>query len=228
MKLVLLPGMDGTGDLFEPLLRCLPPRLEPIVVPYPLDRPSTYGELEGLVRDTLPTDDEPYAILGESFSGPVAIGLAASEPRGLVALILSCSFARNPYPKLARLGALVGALPTHRLVFVARSMLLGSYSTDECRSALESALAKVTPEVIGTRLREVLAVDVTEKLPSLRVPILYLRATRDRAVPKSALEEIQRHSTLVQSVDIDGPHGLLQVKPGAAAAVIDRFLLECL
>jgi pimeloyl-ACP methyl ester carboxylesterase len=227
MKLVLLPGMDGTGDLFEPLLKCLPPRLEPIVVRYPSDLPGTYGDLEGLVRDTLPTD-EPYAILGESFSGPVAIGLAASEPRGLVALILSCSFARNPYPKLARLGALVGALPIHRLAFAARSMLLGSYSTDECRSALESALAKVTPEVIGTRLREVLAVDVTEKLHRLRIPILYLRATKDRAVPKSALEEIQRHSTLVQSVDIDGPHGLLQVKPGAAAAVIDRFLLECL
>ena len=33
--LVLLPGMDGTGDLFAPLLSALPPALRTIVVRYP-------------------------------------------------------------------------------------------------------------------------------------------------------------------------------------------------
>ncbi len=32
--LVLLPGMDGTGDLFEPLLRELPAGWRPVVVRY--------------------------------------------------------------------------------------------------------------------------------------------------------------------------------------------------
>ena len=35
MKLVLLPGMDGTGRLFEPLLNFLPAWLAPIVIAYP-------------------------------------------------------------------------------------------------------------------------------------------------------------------------------------------------
>ena len=35
VSLVLLPGLDGTGELFQPLLRALPNELQPIVLSYP-------------------------------------------------------------------------------------------------------------------------------------------------------------------------------------------------
>ena len=48
--LVLLPGMDGTGDLFAPLLSALSPALRTIVIRYPSDRPLGYAELEAHAR----------------------------------------------------------------------------------------------------------------------------------------------------------------------------------
>jgi pimeloyl-ACP methyl ester carboxylesterase len=226
MKLILLPGMDGTGDLFGPLLQALPRRLEPVVVRYPNNEPLTYRELEEYVRSYLPTNEQ-YVIVGESFSGPIAISLSASNPRRLVSLILCCSFARNPHPKFAALKSLIGIFPSRGVPsMLASFVLLGSESNEERQSELESALTKVAPEVIRMRLREVLAVDVTSKLAEIASPIMYMRATRDRIVPKSALEEIREHAPRIHVVEIDGPHFLLQAKATSAAAEIDRFVTE--
>ena len=224
MKLVLLPGMDGTGELFEPLVRSLPPSLEPVVVTYPPDRPLSYNQLEKFVRPKLPAS-EPFAILGESFSGPIAISLAASASANLKALVLSCTFAKNPHPRFAAIRPLIGAFPAHRMPSILTGfVMLGSESSEERRASLGDALQKVAPKVLRTRVREVLAVDVTRQLAKIAVPALYLRAKQDRVVPRSALEEIQRHMPNVQVAEIDSPHFLLQVNPTAAAAVIANLL----
>src|SRR6185369_2945536 len=94
-RLVLLPGMDGTGILFEPLLEILPPELEAQVVSYPTHKPCGYEELAGLVAAALPKDG-PFIILGESFSGPLAIMAAHAQPPGLKGIVLCASFARSP------------------------------------------------------------------------------------------------------------------------------------
>jgi hypothetical protein len=53
--LVLLPGLDGTGLLFQPLVEALSKDIEPIVVSYPDDIPLGYGELLPLVDGALPS-----------------------------------------------------------------------------------------------------------------------------------------------------------------------------
>jgi thioesterase domain-containing protein len=79
VALVLLPGMDGTGELFAPFLAALGPDQAVVVVRYPTDRELGYAELEQVARAALPVD-QPFILLGESFSGPVAIcRLAAAE-----------------------------------------------------------------------------------------------------------------------------------------------------
>jgi len=42
---VLLPGLDGTGELFRPLFAELPGWIHPVVVSYPRERPLGYTEL---------------------------------------------------------------------------------------------------------------------------------------------------------------------------------------
>lgn len=54
MNLILLPGMDGTGLLFEPLLEALPGWLEPKVIAYPGHEPLGYAELLPLIRRVRP------------------------------------------------------------------------------------------------------------------------------------------------------------------------------
>src|ERR1700677_3088878 len=84
--LVLLPGLDGTGILSRQFVDAIGESVETQIIAYPTDQPLGYAELEKLVREALPRD-RPYVVLGESFSGPVAIRLGAKPPAGLVGLI---------------------------------------------------------------------------------------------------------------------------------------------
>lgn len=97
MKLVLLPGLDGTGTLFTPLLDHL--AATPVVASYPPE-PLSYERLLAQVARLLP--DGPFVILAESFSGPLAIRLAYRRPPGLQALVLVSSFPRFPWGRWLR------------------------------------------------------------------------------------------------------------------------------
>ena len=64
--LVLLPGMDGTGELFFPLTDALGADIPTKIVRYP-DLALDYREHEEFVRERLPRDGA-FVVLGESFS----------------------------------------------------------------------------------------------------------------------------------------------------------------
>lgn len=223
--LVLLPGLDGTGELFQPLLRELPVDWRKQVVAYPMDADAGYDALTGLAERALPADS-PLVLSGESFSGPIAIRLAASLGPRLQALVLCCSFARNPRLALAPLGGLVGWLPSPGRLPASLSarVLLGPAPPAESKALLARALARLPAAVLRERLRMVMAVDVSRQLAAVRAPVLYLQATQDRVVPASAAEHVRRCCPQVNVTRLDGPHGLLQASPAACAAAMTSFL----
>nr|WP_194151606.1 hypothetical protein [Pseudomonas caspiana] len=57
--LVLLPGMDGTGELFQPFVSALKHRCDTVVVTYPSDIPLSYEDLQAIARQALPTVQPP-------------------------------------------------------------------------------------------------------------------------------------------------------------------------
>jgi len=226
--LVLLPGLDGTGLLFADFVAALGPDLDPIVVRYPPDAPLGYAELEPLVRKSLPSGN-PFLLLGESFAGPLAISIAASAPPGLVGLILCCSFASNPRPCLGKLAFLSPYLPVRgfpRSIFA--KYFMGRFASQDLASKLAKASEHVAPDVFRYRIRAVCGVDYSAKLRQLRVPILYLRASMDRIVPRSASKRIKRLAPSTRIVEIDAPHYLLQARPEAAVATVSEFARELL
>lgn len=222
--LILLPGMDGTGTLFTPLLQALEPGWPVQVVHYPVDQPLDYPALVERVMQALPTD-RPFVLLGESFSGPVAVAVAARCSNGLLGLILCSSFVCNPRPGWARLHPLLGFLALQRLPFWPMdALLLGGFSTPALRSALAAAIAQVDEEVLHARLRAVISVDVRHALANTQVPLLYLRAGRDRLVPRSSGQQVLQWREDAQVLDIDAPHCLLQAAPVEAAAHLLQFM----
>lgn len=224
--LVLLPGLDGTGKLFSEILKALEGRIETMVVDYPKDVPLGYDELEVLVRAVLP-DDRPFVLLGESFSGPLAIRIAAHPPSELCGLILCVTFARNPYPWAAWARPLAAYLPLKSFPRWLRAPLMwGSNDPNRAPSQSQRAMAGVSVEVVRRRIAALLAVDDTPALRKVTKPVLVLRAIRDRVVPKSATERIMREAPHAQRVDIDGPHLLLQTRPAQCAAAIEAFMGE--
>lgn len=222
--LVLLPGMDGTGTLFGPLIKALPNTLPFKVVAYPPDVPAGYDALRDFAEAALPVDDQ-VILLGESFSGPIAISLAAKHPNRIKGVILCCTFARSPRPSLSALEFLVAMAPIKQLPIVfASAALLGRHATPELRTALRGALAMVPAAVIRERLKAVMSVDVSADLAKVSAPILYLRATEDRLVPKHASDIIKRLQPSTNIVEIVGPHCLLQAAPVICAEAIQEFM----
>lgn len=222
--LVLLPGMDGTGDLFAPLLSALPPALRTIVVRYPCDRPLGYAELEAHARRALPKD-QPFVLLGESFSGPIAAAIAAAPPPGLRGLILCATFLRNPRPELGYARFLTGLLPVSLLpgVLLVR-MLLGPRADPGLRTQLLDAVSRVEDRVMRARLRAVIDVDAGPRMSGVTLPVLYLSARDDRVVPRRAGDHVMALIPQARRVEIAAPHCLLQTAPQEAARAIMDFI----
>jgi pimeloyl-ACP methyl ester carboxylesterase len=221
--LVLLPGMDGTGEHFAAMLHALSDRLPYTVVRYP-DAPLEYSEYERIAREALPRNRR-FVLLGESFSGPIALSIAATKPPGLAGYILCASFASCPRPLLRMLRPLLSLLPVHRTPgALSAHFLLGRFATPELRRANASALRRMSPRTLRARLKVVADVDVSAKLCEIGVPGLYLRGTEDRLVPHGVCHALLRHAPRLRVVDVEGPHFLLQVNPRAAAQAIGDFV----
>jgi pimeloyl-ACP methyl ester carboxylesterase len=220
-RLVLLPGMDGTGDLFGAFAQAV--RVETQIVRYPTDRALGYSELEQLVISDLPSH-EPYFLLGESFSGPIAISIAARRPANLCGVVLCCSFARNPRPGLGPLRGLVNWLPDRPPIDPLMWFLAGRFSTPELREALSRALVQVSPPALRARMTAVTDVNVVPQLRSIAVPLMYLRASEDRVVPAASSQTILENVPESRTEEVVGPHLLLQTRPKEAATMVEDFL----
>ena len=224
-RVVVLPGLDGTGLLQDEFRDALARDAAVTLLTYPTDDAQDFATLTDAVAAQLPAD-EPFVLVGESFGGPLAIALAARRPPALAGLVLAAAFARYPVAALRALApfarfAAVRAVPMR----VVAALLLGRWATPANRAELAAAHARVAPAVFRRRLRDVLALDTRAALAQVEVPVLCLRAARDRLVPASAAATIVQLRPGTRVVDIDGPHCLLEAEPAACADAIREFLV---
>jgi pimeloyl-ACP methyl ester carboxylesterase len=220
--LVLLPGFDGTGRLFGPLRRVLEPNFQTKVVSYPVDYPKSYDELCSQVERELPKT--AYVIVAESFSGPIALMVAARKPQGLRALVLSATFATNPRPWLSVLLSRLLSPWCFRLplpTWTIRTLMAGAEAPIELCRAIQAAVRIANPMVMAFRLREVMRSDATEALLKCSVPIFYLNGTRDRLLGKRALRSLSAARPDLTIINVPGPHMLLQAAPDTCARHIE-------
>lgn len=223
---LLLPGLDGSGRLFAPLLAAGPRGLAPRVIPLPADAPRSYEQYLETLRRALPRRGA-WALLAESFSGPLAVRLAAERPRGLVALVLVATFLHRPLqPWLAPLAPLVGqAMFTFPLLPPAiRLLLAGGGAPDAVVRAIQEATGAVPAAVLARRAREALAVDVRQALAGTDLPLLYLGPTGDRLIRTDVADEVLAARPDAEVALLDGPHAILQVRPQACLALLEPFL----
>ena len=224
-KVVMLPGLDGTGLLFGPALRACPNEFEAVVEALPALEPLDYQALAERVTPALPVH-EPFILLGESFSGPLALEVAARRPVGLLGVVLVATFVTPPKP------GWVSLLPWKLIFrfsppqFLVQHFFLGRCRTEELQGILQRLPELVAPEVMASRVEAVSSVDARGVLSSCPVPILYLQASQDRLVPDRALAEVLRVRPEVEHRRIDSPHFVFQVAPDEAWGHILTFLRD--
>lgn len=218
-RVVLLPGMDGTGKLFRGFLEHAPPGLAPEVAALPAE-PVTRAQMARRMGPALGLD-RGCVLVAESYAGALALRLAAEFP--VAAVVLVNAFVAPPRTPALRLLAVppLFALGPPRAAI--RHLFVGRAAPAALVDEVRSAVGSVPPRVLAARLAEVLTTDAGEWLTRCAAPLLYLRGTEDRLVPERAVRRITG-ACAARVMRIRGPHLLLQAAPAEAWAAIRRFL----
>jgi pimeloyl-ACP methyl ester carboxylesterase len=218
---VLLPGLDGTGELFGPLVQAFGDSATISIVRYGSE--LTFDEYVESAARGLP---DRAVVIAESFSGPVAIALAARHPAKIRCLVLCATFAQSPFRTLLRFARFIPAR-----AFAANPLTPGvlrhfCFNGDDMslRPSAVSVVSTVPPAIMRGRLACLARVDVSPLLRRIDTPALYLRASRDRIVGTRLSRALTSQLPNISITAIDGPHLLFQTRPRECAAAITDFL----
>lgn len=215
---VLLPGLDGTAELFEWFIQTAPAGLPVEKLALPDDAAFNYDDLVAWAEPRLPPG--PLVLLGESFSGPLAVLLAARVPR-VVGLILCATFVEPPLPSmLSRLPEFIWNRPPP--VALVRAVLTNGNLP--IAKASHRAAKSVHPIAMAARIRAVLNTSVAAEFQGLTCPVMDLRGGNDRLISSGCERQIRRLRPNTQFVKIRGPHLLLQTQPEQAWAHVAPFI----
>lgn len=226
VRLVLLPGLHGTAELFAPLLEILPSHIRPVPVSYPasLQTFEHYVRFASTIAEA--EADADTVLLAESFSGPIGLALLENPPANVVALVLVATFAEAPYPSLRRLARFVPAWAIRAGNALAiRCLCANGPGNGLIAREAAAVVAKVPVELLKRRF----ALLDTSRREQTRQhgrapPVLFLNPTRDRLIPAKRFAS-RSHSGDSQMVrQIDGPHFLLQCCPSACWRAIEDFI----
>ena len=214
IHLVLMPGLDGTGILFEPFVRTLPGGVNCTIVTYPPERRLSKAELVEVALEQVPRDRD-VVLVAESFSGPIAAELLRRNLPSVKAVVFVASFLESPRPFLLTVARLLPLSWLFRVPvpgFLIRRLSLGPAASDSLIALFRRARRAVHPRALAERLR--IIARLKRPADRIRVPALYLQATRDRLVPARCVSAFRSAGPHIEVVRIDGPHLVLQANPG--------------
>lgn len=238
MKLVLLPGMDGTGLLFKPILESLQNTLagiDVLVLNLPNHCPQDYDYLSSFIAKQLPQTD--FILVAESFSGGIAARLSSTKlsstqqastqlaptqlaSHHLKGIIFVASFLSSPKPYLPYLASL---LPLHLLVdlplssFVYRTFLLGNGASKQDILLLKKAIKATSVQSLKQRLKTISKARYNGFTSD--IPIVHISASQDRLVSKRKIADFTKAYPNHTLIKLEGPHFLLQTQAEQCASM---------
>jgi pimeloyl-ACP methyl ester carboxylesterase len=189
---VLISGLDGTGQLFYRQVSLLAER----------HRVATYALRDGaksmddLVRDlarvidAVAPDTHRAILIGESFGGALALSFALARSEQVEALVILNSFPHfTPQMRLHLAMAGIRALPWGAMRLIRRLTAFRLHSRHTHRQEIRTFIrltASASRDGYLGRLKLLTRYDVRARLPELRPPTLFLAADDDRLVPSVA------------------------------------------
>jgi pimeloyl-[acyl-carrier protein] methyl ester esterase len=221
--MVLLPGFNGTSELFKNFIKEKPENITCIPIVYP-DAIYNYEELSDYLVGELQSISTPFVLLGESFAGPLAILLAEKLGSKVSHLILVATFVTSPKPRVFYYLPWGSIFHLARPVYKVAEKILSEFSKTQILADVFTELLRVDPSIHAARLRDIFRVDVSENLRQLTLPILYIRATQDLTVCKKSLREVQMLQPNIVIEEVSAPHMVLQIQPEKAWQAIFRFI----
>jgi pimeloyl-[acyl-carrier protein] methyl ester esterase len=217
---VLLPGLHGSTAMFEAFVALAPPwaRCVPVALPTLGDQ-SPDGlatTLEAEIRRL-----EGFVLVAESYSGPIAVRLAARLGQKVSLLVLCNPLVEMPVALPAGLAA--SAASWRGMPAAAAALALAGGDRALGRAALDGIRA-LPKEVLEARLRAAFAATAAEMAPLLSPPLLAILGSRDRLVSPDRTRALLHDVPFTTVVELDAPHLVVQAKPAEVwDAISDEF-----
>lgn len=208
-----------------PFARALRPQHDVEIITYPKDKSFSYSQLTDLIYPRLEKEQD-FALLAESFSGPIAALAVEKGLRGLSALIFAASFIKKPTHLPSGFAAILKMLPiqSKQMLKIARPLTFGRWATTHLEDQLHTAIGSVSLSILRQRVRSVMQIDAQNAVAGFTKPTLYLRPTSDRLIGKVAVRTIKAEINHLEVQELDGPHFILQTQPETSAEIITDFL----
>jgi len=212
MRLVLLPGLNGSSHLFASLLDELQD-IDCQALSLPDQGPQDYDNLADILIRGL--GNTPFILLGESFSGPLAYRLAIRKPKGLRGVIFAA------LPLLRHLPMPLALATQPRLL---RALCLGRTAEEDILQRVRREIRRLNPSLLRARLETLAALQAPAQ--ALGLPCLHLWPQQDRLVASAAAERLPQFCSDIRQIRLDGPHFILQTRPKVCAQAIAEFMQE--
>lgn len=221
MRLLLLPGLNGSNSLFAPLLPWLAD-MPCQVLELPQEGPQDSNSLVSALLPQL--GDSPFVLLGESFSGHLAYQIALRQPPGLRGVIFAAAFLTRPQPllPLSRYLPLPKRLLSHD--FLLKLLCVGQQASPELLALLRKEIRQLPDTLLRARLHTL--AQLHEPSRPLALPALHLRPQQDRLISRNASDSLNRHCSDLRQIALEGPHFILQSRAEACAQAIKTFIAE--
>ncbi len=220
MKIILLPGLDGTGLLFKRLKESFPKNIDVEVISYESLEGLSYSEQASEIAKGYEGID--IYIVGESYSGRVAYELfkiLGSRVKGIVFL---ASFLSSPsiFSKLAGyfpINLITPNFLSKKLLYLFGFSLIGGSNLVE---AVFTSIEKANKYKLKSRLRNIACLDKPKQI--ITCPVTYIRPSRDVLVSSRAVDLLSSKCSNFKQVSVRGGHFIAQSNPVECAKVISN------
>ena len=225
MQIVLLPGLDGTGKLFEEFVNKLAVNHKVTIVSYPAMIKGSYSDYVAYVKEHLPKDD--FIVVAESFSGNIAHLLVQEEISNLKAVVFVATFLQNPRALLLNRYTLKLLKPLLYLPLnttIVRFLLLGSKADTEVLKKVTKTIKTLPPSTILHRLA--LISNLKCKSVKIDTKAVVLIAKDDKLIPQKCIKDFEKSYKNIPIFKLNGAHLLLQTNITETLNIIEHFIKE--
>lgn len=218
MKLIFLPGLDGTGLLFEPFLKRIDTDIPVEIFRLSDDSNPDYQNIALQVVEQFKHDE--VIIIAESYSGRIAYEIAKSSDLNISQIIFVASFLSIP-SIFSKVSPFVptelirkGLLPK----LIVSKILFGRYASQDLLELFYKAIKEVSSDVLRARLRQISCMDTPDI--EIDVPCTYIQAKEDILISSSVLKTFKRCCKKLDIRELEGTHFLLQTNPAGCWQII--------
>lgn len=220
--LVMLPGMDGTGLMFKPLLEKLPKNINHKIIPIPKTCFSSHRELAEKIVGSLP--ECPCILLAESFSGRTAYELCLLVPERIVHTVFAASFIAKP-SKLTSISRYLPLTPFKNGLIPDWFLSRFLFGVEEPPiKLLHESLSQVNNRLLRNRLEILAKMDEPEE--RIDIPCTIINATKDNLVSRNAYHLISRIFENSNTHELVTGHFVIQAAPKTVEKILINVIKE--